>query len=122
MKSILINKEKRHNFEGEIINNSLARLILTKISEYKDDFIIAKLVLDMKNKPEYYAGSSFTVYNKYLIIMSYAHAFYFEEAIFNFYYTCKSYKNLLIKNYQRKLILFYKKNIDNTKVYTNYQK
>jgi len=54
----------------------------------------------MKNKPEYYAGSKLTVYNKYLLIMSYTNAFYFEEAIFNFYYVCKSFRNLLIRNYQ----------------------
>jgi hypothetical protein len=100
MESILINTEKNQNFEGEIIKNSLARPILTKISESQVDFKIAKLVLDMKNKPEYYAGSKLTVYNKYLLIMSYTDAFYFEEAIFNFYYVCKSFRNLLIKNFK----------------------
>ena len=49
--SILMNTEKNHNFEGEIINNSLARPILTKTSEFQVDFELAKRVLDMNNKP-----------------------------------------------------------------------
>ena len=98
--SILIFTEKNHNFEGEIINNSLARPILTKISEFQVDFELAKRVVDMNNKPEYYAGSKLTVYNKYLLIDSYTDAFYFEEAVFNFYYVCKSFRNLLIKNFK----------------------
>ena len=56
--------------------------------------------MNIKNKPQFYAGSKLTVYNKYLLIMSYTHAFYFEESIFNFYNVCKSFRNLLIKNYQ----------------------
>ena len=71
----------------------------------KDDFLrineeIPIKVKYMNFKPEYYAGSKLTLYNKYHLIMSYTHAFYFEEAIFNFYYVCKSFRNLLIKNYQ----------------------
>ncbi len=55
---------------------------------------------EIKKKPEYYAGSKLTVYSKYLLIMSYTHAFYFEEAIFNFFNICKSFRKLLIKNYK----------------------
>ena len=53
----------------------------------------------MNNKPDYYAGNKLTIYNKYLLIMSYTHAFYFEEAVFNFNYICKSFRNLLFKNF-----------------------
>ena len=54
----------------------------------------------MNKKPKFFAGSKLTVYNKYLLIMSYTHAFYFEEAVFNFYNLCMTFRILLIKNYQ----------------------
>ena len=77
-----------------------ARPIPTKI-----DFPLVKTELprrvnDNNFKPEYYAGSKLTLYNKYLLIVSYTDAFYLEEAMFNFYYLCKSFRNLLIMNFK----------------------
>ena len=83
-----------------MIDTYSARPIPTKIYFPQVDLEIRRRVIDMKNKPEYYAGRKITVYNKYLLIMSYTYSFYFEEALFNFFFVCKSFRNLLIKNFQ----------------------
>ena len=79
---------------------SSARRILTKNYFPPIHVEVSNSYMIMNDQPKYYAGIKFKVYNKYLIIMSYTHAFYFEEAIFNLYLACKSFRNMLIKNYQ----------------------
>jgi hypothetical protein len=100
MISILINIEVIQRKEREITDKTSARRILKKIHSPTVNLEKPIIVMDMKNKPEYYAGSKLTVYSKDLLIMIYTNAFYFEEALFNFYHVCRSFRNLLIKNYQ----------------------
>ncbi len=99
MMTNLIDFVKNNHLKVEMKGSSSARPIPTKNYFPQNDLEIRRQVLDMKNKPEYYAGSKLSVYNKYLLIMSYTHAFYFEEVLFNFYYACKSFRKLLYKNF-----------------------
>ncbi len=77
----------------------LSRKIAPKIY-FPPAFVKPARIFNKDNKPEYYAGSKFTIYNKYAIIMIYAHAFHYEEAAFNFFKVCKPFRNLLVKNYK----------------------
>ncbi len=83
-----------------MVDTSSARPIPTKIFFPPFDEEILRGVNNQKFKQKFYAGHKLIVYSKDLLIICYTDAFYFEEAVFNFYHVCKSFRKLLIQNFK----------------------
>ncbi len=85
------------NFRAYLLED---RTVVTPAIKPQTVYFPRVKVFGKAEQPKYYVGSKLFIYNKYILLMMYSQAFYFEEAIFNLYKVCKTFRTMLIKNYK----------------------